>query len=264
MKKIINLFLVLSTFMFFYSCTSANTESEKIFINAMEIKKNRINKLYINNKFDLSNNEINTYYVNNMDLNNIPELKIDFRPSAGKIDNLFVDNITGENTLLLNLNIIGRMNTIVKDIPFLVSKEKLVIKLKNELNIDNTVFDVVSKEREGYIFYFLKPYFLDEMDFAIKSNKVEQFSEDESTYQENVIVNMEKIKIKGKNKYIINSAVIAEGQILKGKALPNSILEITYLGKKIYTKVDENGNYKTIVPITKGKISIKQLEEFKK
>ena len=264
MKKGINFFLIFLTFAFFSSCTSSNVENDKTFINAIEINKNKIDELYINNKFDLSNNEINTYYVNIMKLKNTPELTIDFKPSIGKIDNLFVNNIVGENTLLLNVNILGEKTTIAKDIPFLVSKDKVDIQLKNEINMDNTLFEIVIKQRDGYIFYFLKPYFLNEIDFAIKVNKLDEYIDEQSEYKENIIVNLEKIQLKDDDKYIINSSTIAEGQIIKGKALPNSILEITYLDNKMYTKVDENGNYKTIVPITKGEIKIKQLEEFKK
>lgn len=261
MKKII-LNLILGIVLLSCATTKPLINGEKIFLNTYPIKNsNEIERLYIKDLMDLKNNEINLYHIKNLKIEGIPKLSLDINYEKGISDSFIIENVN-EGKIILSLNNLGNNKTIKKDIIIarLPENSKLEFKLENEYQvIDNTMFDIVEIEKNGYKWIKLSPYFLDEDTFEKKIKEVSEKEVNVAFYENNTIFEYNYEKIEDNVKYRNVEAKLGNAKNIKGYGQPGSEIILEFDKFTISTLVNSDGKWSTMIPESyTGNLKVKQ------
>lgn len=260
MKKIIYLVLMLVSI----SCTSVKeiikNENFK-FMNVTKVEKNKIENLEIKNNLDLRNDEVNVYLVRNLKINPLSKIKLDIDYSRGIADGLYIEN-SNKGILNIELSNLGEEKTINKKIPIITTKKEndLVVNVKTEI-LDNTLFEVLKEEKNGYYMYSLNPIFIDEDTYEEKvTEDINISSSNVAFYEENLIENYHEINIINGLEYNDYYSKIAKGYILEGEGIKGSNIVFEYNdGSKVMTIVDDKGYWSIAVNKEKGNMKVYQI-----
>lgn len=238
MKK---LFYIILSILVFISC-STNKVKDDVFVKtkANEIINNNIENVDFSGTMDFINNEINFYQIDKINVKEIPILKLDVKFSEA-VSDVIVSNEINNSTILVDFNFIDKITT-NQNIPFFVSSnDNLNFKLKNNLEVDNTVFEIEKIKSNDMTIYYLKPYFIDEKTFTEKSIKDFDRTIPFSLNKENLIVNFEKIIIKNGITYKSSISKIYEA---KKTLTKNNKIYFVENDNKLNIKIDENNELK--------------------
>lgn len=240
-------------------------ENSELYISAVPVNFNKIEMLDLGDITDLTNKEINLYSIKKVKLKNIPKIILDIDYSKGISDGMLIEEPIKGN-LLIELNSIGKEQTINKKIPFLRVNENSDLKVNVNFpeSIDNTIFEVVKEKKGEYIYFLLKPLFLDENTWERKVKEDIEKETNIAFYEDNLIAQYHlKERIGGKI-YNRNLSKLKKATYLEGNSIENAEINIRKEnGTIIKTKADEHGKWRTFVELEDNKIFMSQKYKLK-